>query len=125
MNNFDILEIFLYVFPILQIIIVHLFFRSYLMYRNKFKFSVTDTVLPILLVGIHILSGRWLAFSLLPHYLFGIFLIGLGITLYFEKSPKQFMAGKVFSFIMKMGFVLGFALYYVIVIARILQLIRG
>lgn len=125
MNNFDILEIFLYVFPILQIIIVHLFFRSYLMYRNKFKFSVTDTVLPILLVGIHILSGRWLAFSLLPHYLFGIFLIGLGITLYFEKSPKQFMAGKVFSIIMKMGFVLGFALYYVIVIARILQLIRG
>ena len=125
MNNFDILEIFFYVFPILQIIIVHLFFRSYLMYRNKFKFSVTDTVLPILLVGIHILSGRWLAFSLLPHYLFGIFLIGLGITLYFEKSPKQFMAGKVFSIIMKMGFVIGFALYYVIVIARILQLIRG
>ena len=125
MNNFDILEIFLYVFPILQIIIVHLFFRSYLMYRNKFKFSVTDTVLPILLVGIHILSGRWLAFSLLPHYLFGIFLIGLGITLYFEKSPKQFMAGKVFSIIMKMGFVIGFALYYVIVIARILQLIRS
>ncbi|WP_373739717.1 DUF3397 family protein [Jeotgalibaca porci] len=125
MNNFDILEIFLYVFPILQIIIVHLFFRSYLMYRNKFKFSVTDTVLPILLVGIHILSGRWLAFSLLPHYLFGIFLIGLGITLYFEKSPKQFMAGKVFSIIMKMGFVIGFALYYVIVSARILQLIRG
>ena len=125
MYNFDILEIFLYVFPILQIIIVHLFFRSYLMYRNKFKFSVTDTVLPILLVGIHILSGRWLAFSLLPHYLFGIFLIGLGITLYFEKSPKQFMAGKVFSIIMKMGFVIGFALYYVIVIARILQLIRG
>ena len=125
MNNFDILEIFLYVFPILQIIIVHLFFRSYVMYRNKFKFSVTDTVLPILLVGIHILSGRWLAFSLLPHYLFGIFLIGLGITLYFEKSPKQFMAGKVFSIIMKMGFVIGFALYYVIVIARILQLIRG
>ncbi|MGO4961078.1 DUF3397 family protein [Jeotgalibaca porci] len=125
MNNFDILEIFLYVFPILQIIIVHLFFRSYLIYRNKFKFSVTDTVLPILLVGIHILSGRWLAFSLLPHYLFGIFLIGLGITLYFEKSPKQFMAGKVFSIIMKMGFVIGFALYYVIVIARILQLIRG
>ena len=125
MDNFDILEIFLYVFPILQITIVHLFFRSYLMYRNKFKFSVTDTVLPILLVGIHILSGRWLAFSLLPHYLFGIFLIGLGITLYFEKSPKQFMAGKVFSIIMKMGFVLGFALYYVIVIARILQLIRG
>lgn len=125
MNNFDILEIFLYVFPILQIIMVHLFFRSYLMYRNKFKFSVTDTVLPILLVGIHILSGRWLAFSLLPHYLFGIFLIGLGITLYFEKSPKQFMAGKVFSIIMKMGFVIGFALYYVIVIARILQLIRG
>lgn len=125
MNNFDILEIFLYVFPILQITIVHLFFRSYLMYRNKFKFSVTDTVLPILLVGIHILSGRWLAFSLLPHYLFGIFLIGLGITLYFEKSPKQFMAGKVFSIIMKMGFVIGFALYYVIVIARILQLIRG
>ncbi len=125
MNNFDILEIFLYVFPILQIIIVHLFFRSYLMYRNKFKFSVTDTVLPILLVGIHILSGRWLVFSLLPHYLFGIFLIGLGITLYFEKSPKQFMAGKVFSIIMKMGFVIGFALYYVIVIARILQLIRG
>lgn len=125
MNNFDILEIFLYVFPILQIIIVHLFFRSYLMYRNKFKFSVTDTVLPILLVGIHILSGRWLAFSLLPHYLFGIFLIGLGITLYFEKSPKQFMAGKVFSIIMKMGFIIGFALYYVIVIARILQLIRG
>lgn len=125
MDNFDILEIFLYVFPILQIIIVHLFFRSYLMYRNKFKFSVTDTVLPILLVGIHILSGRWLAFSLLPHYLFGIFLIGLGITLYFEKSPKQFMAGKVFSIIVKMGFVIGFALYYVIVIARILQLIRG
>ena len=125
MNNFDILEIFLYVFPISQIIIVHLFFRSYLMYRNKFKFSVTDTVLPILLVGIHILSGRWLAFSLLPHYLFGIFLIGLGITLYFEKSPKQFMAGKVFSIIMKMGFVIGFALYYVIVFARILQLIRG
>ena len=125
MNNFDILEIFLYVFPILQIIIVHLFFRSYLMYRNKFKFSVTDTALPIVLVGIHILSGRWLAFSLLPHYLFGIFLIGLGITLYFEKSPKQFMAGKVFSIIMKMGFVIGFALYYVIVIARILQLIRG
>lgn len=125
MNNFDILEIFLYVFPILQITIVHLFFRSYLMYRNKFKFSVTDTVLPILLVGIHILSGRWLAFSLLPHYLFGIFLIGLGITLYFEKSPKQFMAGKVFSIIVKMGFVIGFALYYVIVIARILQLIRG
>ncbi|MGO4993522.1 DUF3397 family protein [Jeotgalibaca porci] len=125
MDNFDILEIFLYVFPILQITIVHLFFRSYLMYRNKFKFSVTDTVLPILLVGIHILSGRWLAFSLLPHYLFGIFLIGLGITLYFEKSPKQFMAGKVFSIIVKMGFVIGFALYYVIVIARILQLIRG
>lgn len=125
MDNFDILEIFLYVFPILQITIVHLFFRSYLMYRNKFKFSVKDTVLPILLVGIHILSGRWLAFSLLPHYLFGIFLIGLGITLYFEKSPKQFMAGKVFSIIVKMGFVIGFALYYVIVIARILQLIRG
>ena len=82
-------------------------------------------MLPILLVGIHILSGRWLAFSLLPHYLFGIFLIGLGITLYFEKSPKQFMAGKVFSIIMKMGFIIGFALYYVIVIARILQLIRG
>lgn len=125
MNSFDILEIFLYIFPILQIMLVQLFFRSYLTYRDSFKFSVTDTVVPILLVGIHILSVRWLAFSLLPYYLFSIFLIGLGITLYFEKSTYSFTAGKVFSIIIKMGFIVGFALYYVIVIARIIQLVRG
>lgn len=125
MDTFDILEIFLYIFPILQIILVQLFFRPYLTYRNSFKFSVTDTIIPILLVGIHVLSVRWLAFSLLPYYLFGIFLIGLGITLYFEKSSYPFTGGKVFSIIMKMGFIVGFVLYYVIVIARVMQLVRG
>lgn len=125
MNNFALLEIFLYVFPIIQIVLVHLFFRPYLKYRGYFKLSVTDTLIPLILVGIHILSVRWLAFSLLPYYLFAIFLIGLVMTLYFERSAYQFSKGKVFSIIIKMAFVIGFVMYYVIVVARLIQLARG
>ncbi|MGP6138881.1 MULTISPECIES: DUF3397 family protein [unclassified Jeotgalibaca] len=125
MNNFDLFEIFLYVFPIIQIVLIQLFFRPYLQYKDYFRLSVADTLIPILLVGIHILSVRWLAFSLLPYYLFAIFSLGLVLALYFEKSAYQFSKGKVFSIIMKAAFVVGFVMYYIIVIARLIQLARG
>lgn len=124
-ERFDGLELFLYIIPILQIILVQSFFRPYLKYKNSFKLSVADTLIPILLVGIHVLSVRWLAFSLIPYYLFAVFLLGLGITLYFEKSRPHIPVGKVIAINLKVSFILGFILYYVIVVARTIQLIRG
>lgn len=125
MNKIDSLEIFLYLFPIFQIIIIQLFFRPYLQYKNKINLSVSDTLLPILLVGIHIISVRWVAFSLLPYYLFALCIIGLMLTFYYEKSSHQLTRGKVFSIIMKVAFLTGFLMYYAIVLGRIIQLLRG
>ena len=125
MVSFDLLELFLYIFPILEIIFIQLFFRPYLQYRNKFKLSVTDVVLPILLVGIHILSVRLLTYSLLPHFLFASFIIGLLLTIVFEHGQKRRRTGMVLSFFLKIVFLLGFVTYYVLAIARIVQFTRG
>lgn len=125
MAGFDLLELFLYVFPILQMIFIHFFFRPYLQYGRRIKLSITDTTVPILMIGIHILSVRLLTYSLLPHFLFVVFIIGLISTVLFEHAKKERTAGKVFSFVLKLTFLLGFFVYYGLVGCRIFQVLRG
>lgn len=117
----DSLELFIYMIPILEIILIHLFFKPFIQYQPYFKLSVTDVVVPILLVGIHILSVRILTYSLLPVFLFVSFLIGLGILFYFDIKKRKVSEGKIFSFFLKVSFLTGFLLYYGLVFIRITQ----
>lgn len=117
----DNLELFLYLIPVLEIILIHLFFKPFIQYQPYFKLSVTDVVLPTLLVGIHILSVRLLTYSLLPVFLFTSFLIGLGVLFYFDIRKKRISERKIFSFFLKVSFLIGFLLYYGLVFARITQ----
>lgn len=125
MSGFDLLEVFLYIIPIAEILLIHFFFKPYLRYKNHFRLSVTDAVLPIILVGMHILSVRLLSFSILPYYLFFVCLSGLLITLYFEKKLSKKPINKIISVVLKLSFLVGFLSYYGIVIARMIQFIRG
>ena len=81
--------------------------------------------MPILLLGVHLLSVRLLTYSLLPHYILLVFALGLLITLYFDFSKKTVKSNKVFSVWLKIAFIIGFIMYYAIVIARLVQRIRG
>ena len=65
MQNFHYFEILLYVFPILEIILINQFFRPYLRYKQIIQLTVADVVLPFLFVGIHLLSVYSLTYSLL------------------------------------------------------------
>lgn len=56
MQNFHYFEILLYVFPVLEIILINQFFRPYFRYKQIIRLSIADVVLPFLLVGIHLLS---------------------------------------------------------------------
>ncbi len=125
MSGFDLLETFLYVIPIAEILLIHFFFKPYLRYKDYFRLSVTDAVLPILLVGMHILSVRLLSFSIVPYFLFIICLSGLLITFYFEKKPNKKPINKIISVVLKLSFLVGFLSYYAIVIARMIQFVRG
>lgn len=124
MLKVDSLELFLYVIPILEIILIHLYFKSYLQYKSYIKFSVTDVIIPILLVGIHILSVRLLSYSLLPHYLFVLFLVGLVIVLYYDFRKKKKSSGKIFSLFRKIAFLGGFIFYYTVVFLRLWQVYK-
>lgn len=124
LKNIDSFEIFLYVFPIIEIILLTFFFKPYLQYK-KFKLAVSDATLPILLLGIHFLSVRLLTYSLLPHFLLATFFVGLLLTLYFDFSKRNLTTAKLFSIFLKAAFVLGFLTYYGIVVARIFQILHG
>ena len=124
MQTIDLFEVFLYLFPLLEIIIISLFYKPFLHYKT-FKLSVTDVTMPILLLGVHLLSVRLLTYSLLPHYILLVFALGLLVTLYFDFSKKTVKANKVFSVCLKIAFIIGFIMYYAIVIARLVQRIRG
>lgn len=120
----DSLELFLYMIPVLEIILIHLFFKPFIQYQPHFKLSITDVVVPILLVGIHILSVRVLTYSLLPVFLFVIFLVGLGTLFYFDIKKKNISEGKIFSLFLKVSFITGFLLYYGLVFVRITQVLN-
>lgn len=125
MIGLDFLEIFLYVFPILEIILIHYFFRPYLRYGDKIKLSVTDVTLPFLMIGMHIISVRLLTYSLLPYFIFVSSIIGLLVTFVFDRSETRRSIGKVFSIFLKIIFLLAFVVYYVLVGVRVYYLIRG
>lgn len=125
MVGLDGLEIFLYVFPILEIILIHYFFRPYLRYGDKIKLSITDVTLPFLMIGMHIISVRLLTYSLLPHFIFVSSVVGLLVTFIFERAKNSWTIGKVFSFFMKITFLIGFVAYYVLVGIRVYYLLRG
>lgn len=124
MQPIDLFEVFLYLFPLLEIIIISLFYKPFLHYKT-FKLSVTDVTMPILLLGVHLLSVRLLTYSLLPHYILLVFALGLLVTLYFDFSKKTVKANKVFSVWLKIAFIIGFIMYYAIIAARLVQRIRG
>ncbi len=125
MVGLDGLEIFLYVFPILEIILIHYFFRPYLRYGDKIKLSITDVTLPFLMIGMHIISVRLLTYSLLPHFIFVSSVVGLLVTFIFERAKNSWTIGKVFSFFTKIIFLIGFVAYYVLVGIRVYYLLRG
>lgn len=120
----DSLEWFLYIIPILEIILIHLFFKPFIKYQPYFKFSVTDIVMPILLVGIHVLSVRLLTYSLLPIFLFFNFLLGFSLLFYFDIKKKKISNGKIFSLFLKVSFLAGFLLHYGLVFIRIAQVLE-
>ena len=125
MVGLDGLVIFLYVFPILEIILIHYFFRPYLRYGDKIKLSITDVTLPFLMIGMHIISVRLLTYSLLPHFIFVSSVVGLLVTFIFERAKNSWTIGKVFSFFTKIIFLIGFVAYYVLVGIRVYYLLRG
>ena len=125
MQNFHYFEILLYVFPILEIILINKFFRSYLRYKQIIRLTVADVVMPFLLVGIHLLSVYSLTFSLLPHFLLAACLVGLLQTLYFDKRRKIQRPKRFYRYFMKILFLMALLFYYMLVLLRIYFLIRG
>lgn len=125
MQAFHYMEIGLYIFPILEIILINRFFRSYLTYKNKIHFSVAQVVLPLLLVGIHLLGKYIFNLSILPYFLFAVFLLGLIQTAYFDFKKKKYSFKIFVDFYTKIMFLLGIVLYYFLVIYRIYTLLRG
>ncbi|WP_396326669.1 DUF3397 family protein [Jeotgalibaca sp. MA1X17-3] len=67
------------------------------------------------------MSVRVLTYSLLPVFLFVIFLVGLGTLFYFYIRKKNISEGKIFSLFLKVSFITGFLLYYGLVFVRITQ----
>lgn len=125
MQNFHYFEILLYVFPILEIILINKFFRSYLRYKQIIRLTVADVVMPFLLVGIHLLSVYSLTFSLLPHFLLAACLVGLLQTLYFDKRRKIQRPKRFYRHFIKILFLMALLFYYMLVLLRIYFLIRG
>ena len=125
MQNFHYFEILLYVFPILETILINKFFRSYLRYKQIIRLTVADVVMPFLLVGIHLLSVYSLTFSLLPHFLLAACLVGLLQTLYFDKRRKIQRPKRFYRHFIKILFLMALLFYYMLVLLRIYFLIRG
>ena len=69
MQNFHYFEILLYVFPVLEIILINQFFRPYLRYKQIIRLSIADVVLPFLLVEIHLLSDYNMTYSLIHNFI--------------------------------------------------------
>lgn len=125
MQNFHYFEILLYVFPVLEIILINQFFRPYLRYKQIIRLSITDVVLPFLLVGIHLLSVYSLTYSLLPHFLLAACIVGLVQTLYFDKRKKNHEPKRFYRYFIKILFLMALLFYYSLVLLRVYFLIRG
>ena len=125
MRTFQYLEILLYIFPILEMIIIDRFFRPYLYFGNGLHLSVANVVLPVLLVGIHIFSTFSLGYSLLPHFLLLLCVAGLVQTFYFHKTRRPYHGKHFVDFFFKLAFLLGLFVFYLLVGARLFLLIRG
>nr|WP_319219154.1 DUF3397 family protein [uncultured Trichococcus sp.] len=125
MQNFHYSEILLYVFPILEIILINKFFRPYLRYKQMIQLTVADVVLPFLLVGIHLLSVYSLTYSLLPHFLLAACFIGMLQTLYFDLRKKNHRPKQFYRYFIKILFLMALLFYYMLVFLRIYFLVRG
>lgn len=125
MQNFHYFEILLYVFPVLEIILINQFFRPYLRCKQIIRLSIADVVLPFLLVGIHLLSVYSLTYSLLPHFLLAACIVGLVQTLYFDKRKKNHEPKRFYRYFIKILFLMALLFYYSLVLLRVYFLIRG
>jgi len=125
MQNFHYFEILLYVFPVLEIILINQFFRPYLRYKQIIRLSIADVVLPFLLVGIHLLSVYSLPYALLPHFLLAACIVGLVQTLYFDKRKKNHEPKRFYRYFIKILFLMALLVYYSLVLLRVYFLIRG
>ncbi len=125
MQNFHYFELLLYVFPILEIILINKFFRPYLRYKQIIQVTVADVVLPFLFVGIHLLSVYSLTYSLLPHFLLAACVVGLLQTLYFDKRKKIHQPKRFYRYFIKILFLMALLSYYMLVLLRIYFLVRG
>lgn len=125
MLSFHYLEILLYVFPIFETVVINTFFRPYLRYKDKIRLSVADVVLPFLLVGIHLLSVYSLSYSLLPHFLAAVCIVGLFQTLYYDANRKPYLFKKFLRSYIKITFLMSLLFYYLLVLFRLYLLLRG
>ena len=125
MQNFHYFEILLYIFPILEIILINAFFRPYLRYKQVIRLTVADVVLPFLIVGIHLLSVYSLTYSLLPYFLLVSCIVGLLQTFYFDKVKKIHQPKLVYRYFIKIWFLMALLFYYMLVLLRIYFLVRG
>lgn len=116
-------EIFLYLLPLLAILLVNRYGRPYLTDGKHIKLAVVDVIHPILWLCFHFISTNTFYFSLVPALIFVIALYAI-VRLF-----KQFRRQETVDWpsfwrnLSNIAFIFVFVVYYILVVYRIIQVV--
>lgn len=116
-------EILFYLLPIASLLFVGTVGKPYLYFDKRIKFAPIDVVFPILLVCLHFISRDLLFFSIIPHLVVVISLLGIGIIIWRIIKQEDVVVSKFFRMFVNISFSMTFIVYVVVTIARIFQVV--
>ncbi|BBA93034.1 DUF3397 family protein [Streptococcus ruminantium] len=104
---------FLFIFLTLAISIIAVkFFKL-----QKWRWNFADIAFPLYAIEFYLISDKAYYNSLLPHLVFALSFLAIGLCAFFLFKKKEFSYKKFFKFFWRAGFILTFLMYLALVIA--------
>lgn len=109
------LKIAAILFPILTLMISIIIVKLFGLHKKGRNFA--DIAFPMLAVEFYLISDKAFYHSLLPHLLFALSLLALGIVVHFVFQRREFSYHRFFKFFWRAGFLLTFFMYLALMIS--------
>lgn len=109
-----------YIFPIIVFLGSDYLVTTFKL-KQRFNLKTPDITVPFLVVGMHEISKSISSFSILPYFFLTILLLGIGVVVFQAYRYREIMYGRFFKMFWRLTFLLSILIYFVLIIASIIN----
>lgn len=109
-----------YIFPIIVFLASDYIVTTFKL-KQRFNLKTPDITIPFLIVGMHEISKSISSFSILPYFLLTILLLGISVVVFQAYRYREIMYGRFFKMFWRLTFLLSVLVYFILIIASIIN----